>query len=172
MREIFFNVKFGLEFMTDTEARAALLENFMFEAPVYQEIDTMAAALQARANLVNTELNELFRTTLHEFDPLSDHEEHERTLSHGTVNSNSSGQNNSDVFDFTMNANPGTKRQVNNTGSTSNVTSYDSSDNDTEISRTGRRGSAAALIEEERSIILNMKKELLRKFNDLFMVYL
>ena len=170
--QILWNFHPRTEFASEQNIRDMILKRFYFEECVYHNTWAMTEALQHRADLIEEEDNKLYKTTIFEYDPLSD-EEHSEEFSESA---SGTGSAQSDVTtkanDFPMGEDINTPRSVSSTENGSNTYSNTQNKRDYTLKKKGLRGvrSTQQLIEEERKIILAILPKYVEEFSELFMI--
>lgn len=173
--EIFLNVKFGLTWMTDTEARKELKNHFLTEECVYPDIELMALKLQEYADHSRDYLNRLYELQMRnkEYNPVENYDRYEEWTDHSTQSSTSHSDSQGDTFQFPMNTTA--KKQVGNQIDSMTGTSSGTGDGTHNGHIHGNIGvtTGAQMIQGEADVaqlIYKLKDEFCKQFDDLFMI--
>ena len=149
-----------------------LLKRYYFEECVYRDTWAMTEALQNVADLIEDHYNQLYKTTLYEYDPIADvatvEELHEDQS--GTGSANSSVQTR--ASEFPMGEDIGTARPTNSSENDSNTFQNTQQKRDYVLKKKGLHGvrTTQQLIEEQRRIILSIVPKYVEEFSELFMI--
>lgn len=162
--EIFLNLEFGLDWISDAEMRKHLKERYYFEEMAYPNKYAMQLALQAKADEIADYFNELHKTTVYEYDPTINYKM--RETANGSSSSTATGNNNSKEY---PQDNPTNGKLIGSSDSTSSGSATAQSITE----RTGTIGlTTQALIAQQREVLLNLVDRYENEFKDYFILSL
>lgn len=173
--EIFLNIKFGLTWMTDAEARKELKNHFLLQECVYPDIDLMELVLQEYADHARDYLNRLYELQMHnkEYNPVENYDRYEDWTENSNANSHSKSDSVGDNYEFPMNTT--TKKQVSNSigSGTSDSNASGNAVHNGHIHGNIGVTTGAQMIQGEvdiAEIIYKLKEVFCKQFDDLFMI--
>ena len=171
--EIFLNLHFGLDFMTDSEAADELKKHFFTQECVHPNTELMHFYLQNIADESKDFLNKVYALSLVEYNPIDNYDRYEEWTDESEGNSKVNSNSQNKVYEYPMNT---TDEKAVNRGDSSGESSSDM----TGTSRhTGHlRGNigvttAAQMLQGEIDLaekLKKLKKIFCDQFDDLFMI--
>lgn len=188
---VLVNLSAGLSFASDADAIKMLMDKYATAECVYTDPGMMAARLQAKADIIRDEIEQLYKTTLFKYEAMynldryDEFTDEEITKRAGSASdkqvTEGSDHNSGTGSQYPMGAAAGTSRPVTKTDTESSnestVTgSAQHADDENRIYKHTQHSygnigitTSAQLITGAREIIINVLNEWAKRFNDLFM---
>lgn len=174
-QSIFLPIKFGLDWVEDTQMRDLMLNYYLTQDMAYPDESLMVVKLQNKANLISEYWNKLYNLKSIEYQPIENYDRYEDIQETG----NSKGQSNSSgtslYSEFPMES--PLKKSVNNTDSNSSANSEANTNGTRKAHIHGNIGvtTSQQMLESEINLQkqLSMLKQLyIKEYEDLFFINL
>lgn len=174
-QSIFLPIKFGLNWVEDTQMRDLMLNYYLTQDMAYPDESLMVVKLQNKANLISEYWNKLYNLKSIEYQPIENYDRYEDIQETG----NSKGQSNSSgtslYSEFPMES--PLKKSVNNTDSNTKANSEANTNGTRKAHIHGNIGvtTSQQMLESEINLQkqLSMLKQLyIKEYEDLFFINL
>lgn len=174
-QSIFLPIKFGLDWVEDTQMRDLMLNYYLTQDMAYPDESLMVLKIQNKANLISEYWNKLYNLKSIEYQPIENYDRYEDIQETG----NSKGQSNSSgtslYSEFPMES--PLKKSVNNTDNNSSANSEANTNGTRKAHIHGNIGvtTSQQMLESEINLQkqLSMLKQLyIKEYEDLFFINL
>lgn len=174
-QSIFLPIKFGLNWVEDTQMRELMLNYYLTQDMAYPDESLMVLKLQNKANLISEYWNKLYTLRSIEYQPIENYDRYEDITETGKSKGQSSSNGNSLYSEFPMES--PLKKSVNNTDSNSSANSEANTDTQRKAHIHGNIGvtTSQQMLESEINLQkqLSMFKQLyIKEYEDLFFINL
>lgn len=174
-QSIFLPIKFGLDWVEDTQMRELMLNYYLTQDMAYPDESLMVLKLQNKANLISEYWNKLYTLRSIEYQPIENYDRYEDITETGKSKGQSSNSGNSLYSEFPMES--PLKKSVNNTDSNSSANSEANTDTQRKAHIHGNIGvtTSQQMLESEINLQkqLSMLKQLyIKEYEDLFFINL
>lgn len=174
-QSIFMPIKFGLDWVEDTQMRELMLNYYLTQDMAYPDESLMVLKLQNKANLISEYWNKLYTLRSIEYQPIENYDRYEDITETGKSKGQSSSNGNSLYSEFPMES--PLKKSVNNTDSNSSANSEANTDTQRKAHIHGNIGvtTSQQMLESEINLQkqLSMLKQLyIKEYEDLFFINL
>lgn len=174
-QSIFQPIKFGLDWVDDTELRELMLNYYLTQDMAYPDESLMVLKLQNKANLISEYWNKLYTLRSIEYQPIENYDRYEDITETGKSNGKSNSSGTSLYSEFPMES--PLKKSVNNTDSNSSANSEANTDTQRKAHIHGNIGvtTSQQMLESEINLQkqLSMLKQLyIKEYEDLFFINL
>lgn len=174
-QSIFLPIKFGLDWVEDTQMRELMLNYYLTQDMAYPDEALMVLKIQNKANLISEYWNKLYTLRSIEYQPIENYDRYEDIAETGKSKGQSSNSGNSLYSEFPMES--PLKKSVNNTDSNSSANSEANTDTQRKAHIHGNIGvtTSQQMLESEINLQkqLSMLKQLyIKEYEDLFFINL
>lgn len=174
-QSIFLPIKFGLDWVEDTQMRELMLNYYLTQDMAYPDESLMVLKLQNKANLISEYWNKLYTLRSIEYQPIENYDRYEDITETGKSKGQSSSNGNSLYSEFPMES--PLKKSVNDTDSNSSANSEANTDTQRKAHIHGNIGvtTSQQMLESEINLQkqLSMLKQLyIKEYEDLFFINL
>lgn len=174
-QSIFLPIKFGLDWVEDTQMRELMLNYYLTQDMAYPDEALMVLKIQNKANLISEYWNKLYTLRSIEYQPIENYDRYEDITETGKSKGQSSNSGNSLYSEFPMES--PLKKSVNNTDSNSSANSEANTDTQRKAHIHGNIGvtTSQQMLESEINLQkqLSMLKQLyIKEYEDLFFINL
>lgn len=174
-QSIFLPIKFGLDWVEDTQMRELMLNYYITQDMAYPDESLMVLKLQNKANLISEYWNKLYSLKSIKYQPIENYDRYEDITETGKSNGSSKSSGTSLYSEFPMES--PLKKSVNNTDSNSSANSEANTDTTHKAHIHGNIGvtTSQQMLESEINLQkqLSMLKQLyIKEYEDLFIINL
>lgn len=174
-QSIFLPIKFGLNWVEDTQMRDLMLNYYLTQDMAYPSEELMVMKLQNKANLISEYWNKLYNLKSIEYQPIENYDRYEDITETGKSKGQSSNSGTSLYSEFPMES--PLKKSVNNTDSNSSANIEANTDTQRKAHIHGNIGvtTSQQMLESEINLQkqLSMLKQLyIKEYEDLFFINL
>lgn len=174
-QSIFLPIKFGLDWVEDTQMRDLMLNYYLTQDMAYPDESLMVLKIQNKANLISEYWNKMYKLRSIEYQPLENYDRYEDIQETGLSKGKSSNSGTSLYSEFPMES--PLKKSVNNTDSNSSANSEANTDTTRKAHIHGNIGvtTSQQMLESEINLQkqLSMLKQLyIKEYEDLFFINL
>lgn len=174
-QSIFLPIKFGLNWVEDTQMRDLMLNYYLTQDMAYPDESLMVLKIQNKANLISEYWNKLYKLRSIEYQPIENYDRYEDIQETGLSKGQSSNSGTSLYSEFPMES--PLKKSVNNTDSNSSANSEANTDTTRKAHIHGNIGvtTSQQMLESEINLQkqLSMLKQLyIKEYEDLFFINL
>lgn len=174
-QSIFLPIKFGLDWVEDTQMRELMLNYYLTQDMAYPNESLMVLKLQNKANLISEYWNKLYKLRSIKYQPIENYDRYEDITETGLSKGKSSNSGTSLYSEFPMES--PLKKSVNNTDSNSSANSEANTDTQRKAHIHGNIGvtTSQQMLESEINLQkqLSMLKQLyIKEYEDLFFINL
>lgn len=174
-QSIFLPIKFGLDWVEDTQMRELMLNYYITQDMAYPDESLMVLKLQNKANLISEYWNKLYNLKSIEYQPIENYDRYEDITETGKSNGSSKSSGTSLYSEFPMES--PLKKSVNNTDSNTEANSEANTDTQHKAHIHGNIGvtTSQQMLESEINLQkqLSMLKQLyIKEYEDLFIINL
>lgn len=174
-QSIFLPIKFGLDWVEDTQMRDLMLNYYLTQDMAYPSEELMVLKIQNKANLISEYWNKLYNLKSIEYQPIENYDRYEDITETGKSNGKSNSSGTSLYSEFPMES--PLKKSVNNTDSNSSANSEANTDSTRKAHIHGNIGvtTSQQMLESEINLQkqLSMLKQLyIKEYEDLFFINL
>lgn len=174
-QSIFLPIKFGLDWVEDTQMRELMLNYYITQDMAYPDESLMVLKLQNKANLISEYWNKMYSLKSIEYQPIENYDRYEDITETGKSKGQSSNSGTSLYSEFPMES--PLKKSVNNTDSNSSANSEANTDTTHKAHIHGNIGvtTSQQMLESEINLQkqLSMLKQLyIKEYEDLFFINL
>lgn len=174
-QSIFLPIKFGLDWVEDTQMRELMLNYYITQDMAYPDESLMVLKLQNKANLISEYWNKMYSLKSIEYQPIENYDRYEDITETGKSNGSSKSSGTSLYSEFPMES--PLKKSVNNTDSNSSANSEANTDTTHKAHIHGNIGvtTSQQMLESEINLQkqLSMLKQLyIKEYEDLFIINL
>lgn len=174
-QSIFLPIKFGLDWVEDTQMRELMLNYYITQDMAYPDESLMVLKLQNKANLISEYWNKMYSLKSIEYQPIENYDRYEDITETGKSNGSSKSSGTSLYSEFPMES--PLKKSVNNTDSNTEANSEANTDTTHKAHIHGNIGvtTSQQMLESEINLQkqLSMLKQLyIKEYEDLFIINL
>lgn len=174
-QSVFLPIKFGLNWVEDTQMRDLMLNYYLTQDMAYPDESLMVLKIQNKANLISEYWNKIYKLKTIEYQPLENYDRYEDIKETGLSKGQSSNSGTSLYSEFPMES--PLKKSVNNTDSNSSANSEANTDTTRKAHIHGNIGvtTSQQMLESEINLQkqLSMLKQLyIKEYEDLFFINL
>lgn len=174
-QSIFLPIKFGLDWVEDTQMRDLMLNYYLTQDMAYPDESLMVLKLQNKANLISDYWNKLYKLRSIEYQPIENYDRYEDIQETGISKGKSSNSGTSLYSEFPMES--PLKKSVNNTDSNTEANSEANTNGTRKAHIHGNIGvtTSQQMLESEINLQkqLSMLKQLyIKEYEDLFFINL
>lgn len=174
-QSIFLPIKFGLNWVEDTQMRDLMLNYYLTQDMAYPDESLMVLKIQNKANLISEYWNKMYSLKSIEYQPIENYDRYEDIQETGLSKGQSSNSGTSLYSEFPMES--PLKKSVNNTDSNSSANSEANTDTTRKAHIHGNIGvtTSQQMLESEINLQkqLSMLKQLyIKEYEDLFFINL
>lgn len=174
-QSIFLPIKFGLDWVEDTQMRELMLNYYITQDMAYPDESLMVLKLQNKANLISEYWNKLYNLKSIEYQPIENYDRYEDITETGKSNGSSKSSGTSLYSEFPMES--PLKKSVNNTDSNTEANSEANTNGTRKAHIHGNIGvtTSQQMLESEINLQkqLSMLKQLyIKEYEDLFIINL
>ena len=174
-QSIFLPIKFGLDWVEDTQMRDLMLNYYLTQDMAYPDESLMVLKIQNKANLISEYWNKLYNLKSIEYQPIENYDRYEDITETGKSNGSSKSSGTSLYSEFPMES--PLKKSVNNTDSNTEANSEANTNGTRKAHIHGNIGvtTSQQMLESEINLQkqLSMLKQLyIKEYEDLFFINL
>lgn len=174
-QSIFLPIKFGLDWVEDTQMRELMLNYYITQDMAYPDESLMVLKLQNKANLISEYWNKMYSLKSIEYQPIENYDRYEDITETGKSNGSSKSSGTSLYSEFPMES--PLKKSVNNTDNNSSANSEANTDTTHKAHIHGNIGvtTSQQMLESEINLQkqLSMLKQLyIKEYEYLFIINL
>lgn len=174
-QSIFLPIKFGLDWVEDTQMRELMLNYYLTQDMAYPDESLMVLKIQNKANLISEYWNKMYSLKSIEYQPIENYDRYEDIQETGNSKGQSSSSGTSLYSEFPMES--PLKKSVNNTDSNSSANSEANTSGTRKAHIHGNIGvtTSQQMLESEINLQkqLSMLKQLyIKEYEDLFFINL
>ena len=174
-QSIFLPIKFGLDWVEDTQMRELMLNYYLTQDMAYPDEALMVLKLQNKANLISEYWNKMYSLKSIEYQPIENYDRYEDIQETGISKGKSSNSGTSLYSEFPMES--PLKKSVNNTDSNTEANSEANTNGTRKAHIHGNIGvtTSQQMLESEINLQkqLSMLKQLyIKEYEDLFFINL
>lgn len=174
-QSIFLPIKFGLDWVEDTQMRELMLNYYITQDMAYPDESLMVLKLQNKANLISEYWNKMYSLKSIEYQPIENYDRYEDITETGKSNGSSKSSGTSLYSEFPMES--PLKKSVNNTDSNTEANSEANTNGTRKAHIHGNIGvtTSQQMLESEINLQkqLSMLKQLyIKEYEDLFIINL